>query len=210
MSLEDKKSESWKLEPTLVRHFRNRNEGTYKSVIRMHLNNFKYSVRGRTNNLKDIIDDADELWALGQHHGLNTPLLDFTNSPYVSAYFAFHEEKSDSDYRVVYGISQAAIRTKLKSDLELFKPLSDHNKRLLSQGGLFVKFKTEKDIESLLAENYEAEEKKIKLYRIRIPNKDREICLKFLNNMNINHNTLFPDLLGTSIYCNTKLEIKNY
>jgi len=202
--------ELWKLEPTLIRHCKSNPESKFDTVMNEHLSNFKFAIRGRTNNLKDIINDDDELWALGQHNGLNTPLLDFTFSPYVAAYFAFCKPNVNSSYRVIYGISQAAVEMQLKEDLSLYKPISDYNVRLLSQGGMFVKFKNENDVEAILQKYYNADEKKIKLFIIKIPSKNREMCLKFLNSMNINHNTLFPDLYGSSIYCNTKLSIKNY
>ncbi|NHM08355.1 FRG domain-containing protein [Flavobacterium sp. CYK-4] len=204
------KEEEWKIEPTLIRHCREFKGIKFNTILNSHLSNFKYSVRGRANNLKDIIDDEDELWALGQHYGLKTPLLDFTDSPYVAAYFAFYESDSDSKYRIIYGLSQAAVKNHLKDDITFFKPLSGHNQRLISQGGSFIKFKTENDIQTLILNKFKSDESKIKLYVIRIPNNDRNLCLKFLNNMNINHNSLFPDLLGASIYSNTKLEIKNY
>ena len=202
--------ETWKLEPSIHRILKHIGKTEYKSKIKFHLENFKYSLRGRVSNLKDIITDNNELWAIGQHHGLHTPLLDFTFSPYVAAYFAFVEVNKETKYRIIYCLSQYAINKQIDDELNIYRPVSDHNPRLLNQSGLFVRFDTELDIEALFKIKYREKETMAKLYKIKIPNKDREVCLKFLNRMNINHNTLFPDITGASIYCNMELAISNY
>lgn len=205
------RNEKWLLEPSINRKIKNSVPAPeYKKLLQNQLDFFKFSVRGRTPYLKEILNDEKELWALGQHHGLNTPLLDFTFSPYVAIYFAFIDEKKLTDYRIIWAVSQHTTTSQVGKELELFKPLSGHNLRLINQNGLFIKFNVNKDLETIFRKSKISFDGEIQLYKIRIPNKDRILCLRFLNRMNINHNTLFPDVYGASIYSNTDFDIKNY
>lgn len=66
---------------------RNEADERYQSVLRGHLTSFKTRATHVRPLLKDMHDD--QWWALGRHHGLWTPLLDWTFDPHVAAYFAF-------------------------------------------------------------------------------------------------------------------------
>lgn len=204
--------ESWNLEPTLNRQLKSLSTINFNKKVAEHLENFKYSIRGRADFIKDIISFDDEIWAVGQHNFLATPFLDFTFSPYVAAYFAFYEKSNDSNYRIIYALSQKHVSDQINDKVYLYKPQSGHNPRLLNQSGLFVKFKDKDNLETII-KNYmisNPTDNKIKLYKIKILNSERVVCLKSLNKMNLNHNSLFPDLFGASIYCNTMLEIDKY
>jgi len=103
----------WLLRPSIERHFSGYPLDAYDRVkIRdKHLENFKYALRGKLGqnppDFKDPKQDR-EIWALGQHYGLDTPLLDWTESPFVAAFFA-HEKERNNVKRVVFALNKNII-----------------------------------------------------------------------------------------------------
>jgi hypothetical protein len=86
---------SHRLEPTILRSYKKnrRSVDEYQKHVEEHYINFISSLRGRFNEQFDAERDKYEIWALGQHFGLNTPLLDWTASPWVALYFALRENR---------------------------------------------------------------------------------------------------------------------
>ncbi len=214
---------SWILEPTIDRILREIDKIGDTKTINEHLKRFKYASRGRRGNNPPELKNDNDWWALGQHNGLSTPLLDWSKSPFVAAFFAFASSvKSSTSLREIVGISQITfewksneIKKSHKSSsrppiIEFIEPLSDENARLVNQSGLFTRSPTGVDIESWVKKNFSKDDDRVRMWKMLIPEKEREIILCSLNRMNINYSTLFPDLFGASECANMDLEIKNY
>jgi hypothetical protein len=212
---------NWLLQPTLDRKITEANSDKRNE----HLEKFKFATRGRRGaNPPELVEDND-WWALGQHHGLMTPLLDWSESPFVSLYFAVTEcIKIKAKHLSVFCLSQNSIKRisdKINKDesvelinnqkptVRIVSPQSDENSRLVSQRGLFTRGPNNQDLEAWITK-FEPESEFMDLIKINIPNKELENCLKYLNRMNVNSATLFPDLSGASQFCNYHLDIEEY
>lgn len=214
----------WSLLPTLGRLTEN---GIVSAELAdKQLDLFRRAVRGRLKDTSLLVEaeQNDELWSVGQHHGLMTPLLDWTYSPYVALFFAFAKEdqqgEEDNPYRAVYVLNKSFVADDEQCpDIRLLEPRKDDHGRLVNQAGLFTFSPTDATIENKLIETIsdfdefkEAEEKTEAevlaryICKIYIKNEDREGCLRSLRRMNVHHASLFPDLLGASDYCNLLME----
>lgn len=178
--------------------------------------------------------EEDEIWAIGQHYGLLTPLLDWTEEPYIATYFAFYEKETNEQCdRVIYALNKDLERylhvLKIKSVkkeviskektpfvkfLDLSKTHDDRlDKRIDRQKGIFTKSLKEVDVEENILDyikKYPKKDKEIILAKISTPNKFRSKFLKFLkNDKGITHGYLFPDYAGAVDICKIDLRLNN-
>jgi len=247
------KNASWDLRPSIFRI-----KPGMKVDYYSHLERFKKYMIGKIDDLQSMSDY--EIWALGQHHGLKTPFLDWSVSPAIALYFAF--EKNDGEcgksrslfklnaarvneiycekiFDLISAITGGSSDSKIwpkylkgKSIIEWYEKSKKSSKdidgrvidmftnmdkeyarcyspkdlctnRIIAQRGLFTYSLNSLCLEDILASKYE-----LGLYeKYEISSSLRIKILEFLDSININDLSLFPDIEGAAKYSNTKMQI---
>lgn len=208
----------WSLQSSFDRKVQIKDQRDRAKKLKHHLDNFKEAMNKSYPNVLPP-DDVD-VWALGQHYGLKTPLLDWTLSPYIAAYFAFIEGIDQNDrndcYRYVYALNRSLERliSKRKKASQILSsdrsvPFIDQlpypNPRFTAQQGIFTKAFQGNDIRKYVQSFSGKRPSEVVIVKFRIPTKDREECLRDLHLRNIDHTSLLLDLRDVVYCCNSKL-----
>jgi len=188
----------WKLETTFDRMFKNQSKASRLRIDEELLKVFKRGLEGQT--LPTELRENDSMFlALGQHYGLPTRLLDWTESPYIAAFFAFNS-------RALWGVTDQTIAIWVLDTthpiwsshygVEIIDVPSFGNNRIRNQAGKFTLSKTPfPDLESYV--NAHGDEGK-PLRKFLLPASEYSKALADLDAMGIHHGTVYPEIEGAA------------
>lgn len=175
-------------------------------------------VTSKTKHYFELRDDLQNaaFWNLLQHHGYPTPLLDWTHSPYVAAYFAFRERlieplenrkirifmfdraQWEKDYNQIYSV------VNVKPHFSILNPIALENPRALPQQAV-CSITTVDDVEQYLI-GRGADLNRTYLTVFELPYSERRTVLAELRLMGVTAGSLFPGIDGAC----EEMRLKNF
>lgn len=188
----------------------------YQSMRDSYLTHFKRFATGCRGPHTSALDDS-AWWALGRHYELTTPLLDWSESPFIAAFFAVMERyrellrqpqliiDSREFHVAIYELNLEVA--KHPGPLKVIRPNVDEASRIHSQLGWFTWLDSERhfEIEGFLNDY----ERHGNLRKYVLSDSGLLCAVSDLHRHGINYRSVFPDLVGAALCANWRLDVFN-
>jgi len=207
---------SWRLETTLERKTKENFSVSHYLMMATRSVNELESYMGVKWNIPDFPELSNEInkkqsrfgpylpcydyLVYLRHHGYPSPLLDWTTSPYIVAYFSMCELSLEERVAVYAYIETPAGAKSIgtnKAQINLQGPFVSSDKRHFAQKAWYTVASewSDENAQHTFCSHHEVfdnpENNQDVLIKITIPVIDRKLALRELNDYNINHFTLF-------------------
>jgi hypothetical protein len=188
----------WTLTSTFDRMFAAQPKARRLEIAEHLLSGFKRSLEAFTIPAEARNDDSI-LLALGQHYGLPTRLLDWTESPYVAAFFAYNRTTlwGDLDNNIaIWALDTGNPIWSSQYGVEIVDVPSFGNQRIRNQAGKFTLARTPfSSLEDYAAAHADAGNA---LLKFLVPANDAQTALADLDAMGIHHAVVYPEIEGSA------------
>lgn len=212
-SLEERKflfrgqSEQWRLRTSFHRTGR----ADFVRFLNEDIQTLHRHLSARTKHVFNLSNPVENgaFFNLVQHHGYPTPLLDWTYSPYVAAFFAYrrisntmsHNAASSDKVRIhVFdqskwriAVNQVMMVLTSMPHLSIGEFIAVENERMIPQQAASTVTNVD-DIETYI-KSHESSQRQF-LFAIDLPVKERKTVMRELSYMGITAGSLFPGLDG--------------